>query len=75
MTDLRLLFSTAMAGEQPFLPDIIPTSQATLSNMKPKTLKHFLCAKSAKNNLFVHKNVIYDTGNDLNVPHIYFNGP
>ena len=37
--------------------------------------KPFLCAISAKNNLFVHKNVIYDAGNDLNVPHIYFNGP
>ena len=33
----------------------IKTSQATLSNMKPKTLKHFYELKSAKNNLFVHK--------------------
>ena len=53
------------------------TSQATLSNMKPKTLNTFYVPKSAKINLFVHKTlfVIYDTGNDLNVPHIYFNGP
>ena len=41
-------------------------------------LENFYVLKNVKKHLFAHKklqNVIYDTGSDLNIPQIYFNGP